>query len=176
MDGTRRSRSRRMAGSGPDECCHCCQYPIPVANGQLDIGNIGDWQHFHIGNILKTPRHPMQQMVGTRVPRVRNEPPTPRHPMRQMVGRARRARHKVPQTQHQRRTIADGSESRPYHANLPRWYFHFVLDLSLMRLIAASAAGARRLSHFIKCDSRGMSEESPRSPREPMAKPRCWIL
>ncbi len=52
--------------------------------------------------------------------------------MRRMVGRARRARRKVPQTQHHRRIIADGSESRPYHANLPRWYFHFApksLDL-----------------------------------------------
>ena len=38
-----------------------------------------------------------------------------------------------------------------------------------MRLIAVPAAGARRLSCFIKCDSRGMSEESPRSPTEPMA-------
>ena len=70
---------------------------LPVSNSicQWPIGN---WQHLHIGNILKTPRQPMRQMVGTRVPRVRNVPPT----------------------QHQRRTIADGSESRPYHAALPR--------------------------------------------------------
>ena len=92
--------------------------PVSSSSGQCPIGN---WQHLHIGNILKTPRHSM----------------------RQMVGRARRARRKVPQTQHQPRIIADGSESRPYHANLPRWYFHFVLDLSLMRLIAASAADTR---------------------------------
>ena len=118
--------------------------PVSSSSGQCPIGN---WQHLHIGNILETHRYPM----------------------RQMVGRARRARRKVPQTQHHRRIIADGSESRPYHANLPRWYFHFAPNLSLMRLIAASAAGARRLSHFIKCDSRGMSEKSPRSPTEPMA-------
>ena len=49
-------------------------------------------------SILKTPRQPMRQMVGTRVPRVRNVPPP----------------------QHHRRTIADGSESRPYRAALPR--------------------------------------------------------
>ena len=98
---------------------------LPVSNSicQWPIGN---WQHLHIGNILKTPRQPM----------------------RQTVGRAPRARRNEPPPQQQRRIIADGSESRPYHANLPRWYFHFVLDLSLMRLIAASAAGARRLSHF----------------------------
>ena len=23
------------------ECCHCCQYPVPVANGRLETGNIG---------------------------------------------------------------------------------------------------------------------------------------
>ena len=123
--------------------CHCssCQCPI------------GNWQHLHIGNILKTPRQPM----------------------RQTVGRDRRARRNEAPTQHHRRIIADGSGSCPYHANLPRWYFHFTPDLSLMRLIAASAAGARRPSCFIKCDSRGMSEESPISPIEPMQTPRCWI-
>ena len=72
---------------------------LPVSNSIYQLP-IGDWQHFHIGNILETHRYPM----------------------RQMVGRARRARRKVPQTQHHRRIIADGdgSKSRPYHANLPR--------------------------------------------------------
>ena len=64
---------------------------LPVSNSICQLP-IGDWQHFHIGNILKTPRHPM----------------------RQMVGRARRARRNEPPTYHHRRIIADGSESRPY--------------------------------------------------------------
>ena len=70
---------------------------LPVSNSicQWPIGN---WQHLHIGNILKTPRQLM----------------------RQMVGRARRARRNEAPTQHHRRIIADGSGSRPYRAALPR--------------------------------------------------------
>ena len=33
------------------ECCHRRQHPVPVANAKLETGNIGYWQHFHIGNI-----------------------------------------------------------------------------------------------------------------------------
>ena len=42
-----------MAGSGPEECCHCCQYPIPFANAQLETGNIGT------GNIGNTGNNPI---------------------------------------------------------------------------------------------------------------------
>ena len=88
---------------------------LPVSNSICQLP-IGDWQHFHIGNILKTPRQPM----------------------RQTVGRDRRARRNEAPTQHHRRIIADGSGSRPYRAALPRWYFHFAIDLPLIRLIAVS--------------------------------------
>ena len=70
---------------------------LPVSNSSCQWP-IGNWQHLHIGNILETHRYPMRQMVGTRVPRVRNVPPP----------------------QHHRRIIADGSGSRPYRAALPR--------------------------------------------------------
>ncbi len=36
----------RSALTSAWKCCQCCQYPVPVANAQLETGNIG------IGNIF----------------------------------------------------------------------------------------------------------------------------
>ena len=46
-----RDEKEKVAEDGDERAGGMLQYPIPVVNGQLDIGNIGDWQHFHIGNI-----------------------------------------------------------------------------------------------------------------------------
>ena len=55
-----------MAGNGPEECCHCCQYPIPSANCQLETGNIGTGNILTLATFTAVRRNLHSRQLGLR--------------------------------------------------------------------------------------------------------------